>query len=223
MRYVDRLAPGRRNEQVRQEQIRDARRFWEEMLSSKPLDTEGHIVLGTPRGVKACLRRDRREHREHEHDQLENATMNMILEVTDYEQGPAIPEDDYVVALESFSEPKTGEFGDYVYVRVKVVGGDHDGNEVSSIASLKMGKGAKLRTWVEAFIGRPLNTGEKVDLAKLAAGHPKARAAVGMKYREDGSEINRLETIKRLPPQKAAAKPAAAVVTATDDGDDVPF
>ncbi len=212
------------------ERVRKARALREAAGIQQP-DTGGHLIapIATPRAEALCRIRDKRLGRLDEHTNLERRMPHMTagtLDATEYTgesyQSDLVPEDIYVLELLSFSEPKLSTFSPedkpkyYLYTTFRVVeslDGDteHAGKGFEDQAGYTLSKGpkgaSKLRMWVEAFLGRPLETGEKVDLDALAAKHPKARAAVAVKSvtKGDGSVVEK-SYVENMKPLKRSAK-----------------
>lgn len=194
--------------------------------------TAGHCIypVATRRADSLCRIRDKQLGRLDEHTTCERRMPHMTagtLGATEYSgdtyQSDLVPEDLYVLELLSFSEPKLSTFQKedgkdryYLYATFRVVesmDGDatHAGKGFEDQAGYTLSKGpkgaSKLRSWVEAFLGRALELNEQVDLDALAAKRPRARAAVAVKTitKVDGTAVEK-SYVENMKPLKRTAK-----------------
>lgn len=159
--------------------------------------------------------------------------MSHTLTATDFE---LLDAGTYGIELARIGDPQDGDFGRFIRLTFKVrdaadweplFSSNGDEFELDAQASYKLGQKTKLRGWVEALLGRPLESGEELDLDSLVG----KRALAGIIQREgtQGGTFNNIATIAPLPKKRAPAggngitkKPAAAAAAESDD-EDVPF
>ncbi len=144
--------------------------------------------------------------------------MPLTLKANNNETGDFIvlDEDTYDAAYQRYEE-FTGEYGPGVKMFFTVAYADEQDTtqytEISGMASLPqggLGTKCKLRSWIEALMGRALNDGEDISLESLS--NSPCRLSLSKKKgkaREDGSTatFNRIDKV--LPPRKRSTKPAA--------------
>jgi hypothetical protein len=92
--------------------------------------------------------------------------MSRVMTATTYEDQDreVLPAKAYRAKVVGFSEPQTGEFGDYIFLRAEVTRGPKKGVEFAGVASYKLGPKTKLRGWLESILGREFHPNEQVDL-----------------------------------------------------------
>lgn len=138
------------------------------------------------------------------------------LEVPSYENA-LVPDDTYLVELLEFSEPQSGDFGSYTFMRVKIVDGEYAEEEISTAASMKLSPKAKLYGFLEAFMGRSPEPKERIDLSAIAAQHPKAKAVVITRAKSDGTQLSVVEKLMKVAPTRPRSRPTPIEVTAEDE------
>jgi hypothetical protein len=115
-----------------------------------------------------------------------------------------LPEDIYVVELLRFEEGPEGPYGPSVRLVYGVAEGEHAGETLDELASLKSGPKAKLRQRAEALRGRPYETGEAIRLVPLFGS--RARAVVKVHRTDQGGEFNRIDNLMPLPAPRSTQR-----------------
>lgn len=144
--------------------------------------------------------------------------MGLQLKASNKEQGDfVVLEADTYDAVYTHLEEVTMQFGQTAKMFFTIPPSQTDQPkdvEISGLASIpksgNLGKGSKLRSWVEAIHGRELTDGEDVNFGELS-GHPcRLVLEVIRKSRDDGTEAEYNRITKIFPAKKRAGKPAAA-------------
>jgi hypothetical protein len=143
--------------------------------------------------------------------------MALTLTAQDY---TTVEDGEYPAKFAGYEEKDT-QFGKTVILQFELLDEENRGVPLSGMASQKLTPKAKLRGWIEGMLGRPLETGENVNLDALIGS--KVMLYVTTEDTDKGM-FNRIEKIRK-PKSKAAAKPAPKPVVEDEDEEesDIPF
>ena len=140
--------------------------------------------------------------------------MSLTLTAEDY---TVVDDGEYPAKFVNYEERET-QFGKTVILHFELLDEEHQGMTLSGMASQKLTPKAKLRGWVEGFLGRALESGEVVNLDDFIG--RKVLLYVTTDDTDKGL-FNRIEKI-RVPKKKATATPAVKL-SSEEEEEEVPF